>query len=69
MFIEVPFIESEGKAMEPFGFFTDDYVNYFSRVSLKHLMQQNGYMLLNEKICLNENGENPGYPTIETLWR
>lgn len=68
MFVEVPFIESMGERMEPYGLFTDEHVNYFSISSLEFLFHKNNCSLVKYKIERNEGGESPGYPTLVSLW-
>jgi len=67
-FIEVPYLESMGIGAEPFGMFTFEHVNYFSKSSLESLMTANGYTLIAQQTPANGNGESPGYPTYVSLW-
>lgn len=69
LFVEVPFIESMGERMEPYGLFTDEHVNYFSISSLEFLFHKNNCSLVKYKIERNSGGESPGYPTLVSLWR
>lgn len=68
IFIEIPFLENQGKGLEPFGLFTNEHVNYFTINSLTCLMNEVGFHLIKGNIEFNIGGIVPGYPTLVTLW-
>lgn len=69
IYIEIPCL-SERIKNEPYGFFSEEHINYFTVQSLNELMKLCGYKPMDIKIdyCINEKIAN-GFPMIASLWQ
>ena len=68
IFIEVPLFDLKF-INEPFGFFCEEHVNYFTYESLINLMSNVGYSLINSQIQIENKSTLPaGFPSICLLF-
>jgi len=69
LYIEVPDLEYFHCLKDvPYGSFSFEHLNYFSKSSLQNLMAGSGLEPTHITNFINENGSIPGYPVIGSLW-
>lgn len=70
LYIEVPSAEHfTGHTTEPFGSFSFEHLNFFTKTSLRYLMSLNNFIPVDIEIFSNSTGIMPHYPVLATLWR
>ena len=69
IFIEVPSLDYK-YINEPFGFFCEEHVNYFTLESLINLMNKAGFEIINAEIMIGSFSNLPAaFPSVVTLFK